>query len=195
MLERGLRPMRRFLILAALPLGACAPPDVGLVHPTPVGAPPPMGAPPTPQAVPTAAFAGKETIEQDKAWAEQLKRGACMHLRDARTDSPADIAECDRQYSQQPLCVSYRGYAGIWFDMSVNPPNPRVNWFAFEADMIDRLGNRGKPTDPPYFRSPQYRETLRRLLNVAFSPDRSRWKNADQFGEVAYKMCLEGHPF
>lgn len=201
--------------LSALTLGACAPPgyeyDVGnFVHPHPTAS---LCASqgqqfdfnskecvaPAPQAIPavfaSAATAGRETIEQDKAWEEQLKHGACDRIRDRRTDSPTDIAGCNRQYAQTPLCVSYKGFAKIWFDMATNPANPNLNWLTIQSDVINSLGTKGSATDPAYYLSAQYREMLHRLLSVAFSPSRSRWKNADQFGDVAYKMCLEGRSF
>src|SRR5450432_2658141 len=49
----------------------------------------------------------KETYEQGRAWEERLKSGACSRLRDRRTDSSSDVAECARINSQKPLCMDY----------------------------------------------------------------------------------------
>jgi hypothetical protein len=135
-----------------------------------------------------------ETYEQGKAWNDQIENGACSRIRDRRTDAPADVAECNRVYAQSPLCVSYKGYATIWYDM-VDDPNPNIKWFAVQTDVINTLGDKMQNTDPPYYRSPQYRDMLHRLLKVTFSPGRKRWADAKQFGEAAYRACIDGRPF
>jgi hypothetical protein len=141
------------------------------------------------------AGASSETYEQDKAWTEQINSGPCIRLRDRRTDSPADIADCKRLHSQQPLCISYEGFASIWFDM-VNDSNPYTNKLDWTTNVINSLGTKtSNSDDPEYFRSLQYRQMLHRLSNVIFSPKRSQWKNKKEIGDFAYKICMEGHPF
>jgi hypothetical protein len=135
-----------------------------------------------------------ETVEQDKIWNDRIEHGACTRLRDRRTDSPADIAECNRDYAMTPMCISYKGFAFAWFDMA-NDPNPVLSSPSFAKANLNTLGSKGDPADPPYYRSPQFHDVLRRLLNVAFSPARSKWSTRDQFADYAYKICMEGHPF
>lgn len=147
-------------------------------------------------AIAAVAFSNQgETYEQDRAWQDQFKDGPCSRIRDRRTDSPADIAGCHHQYAQTPLCVSYKNFASIWFDMAANPPNPDVNFLAFQTDVINTLGAKMKDDDPPYYKSPQFKEMLRRLVSVTFSPARTKWSTRDQFADCAYKICMEGHPF
>ena len=154
------------MILVALAAGACAQP--GLAQPAP--------------------FSNEgETVEKDKIWNDRfeyrLDHGACSRLRDARTDSPADKAECERDFAtpDKPLCLDYKGWAQGWFEMAEMMPSPS-SW-------------RSLPTDPPYYRSPQYRDMLGGLWIVASSWGRSKWSTSEQFADYAYKICLEGHPF
>jgi hypothetical protein len=133
-----------------------------------------------------------ETYEKDRAWGERIEHGACSRLRDRRTDSPVDIAQCKRDYAMQPLCISYKGFAHAWYDIADNQ-TPGVSTMAVQMDTINRLGT--KTDDPPYYSSPQYQDALRRLLNIAFSPSRSRWSTRDQFADYAYRICMESHPF
>jgi hypothetical protein len=203
--------VRNFATLVALALSACAPPgyayDVGnFTRPHPTAALCAsrgqqydadaqecfLSQPSSPAAAPMQRMA--ETYEQGKAWNEQIKHGVCDRLSDRRTDLPADIAECNRLYAQVPLCVSYQGWATVWYPM-VDDPNPEIKWFAVETDVINTLGDKMQSTDPAYYRSPQYRDMLHRLLKVTFSPGRKRWADAKQFGDAAYKACMEGHPF
>jgi len=135
-----------------------------------------------------------ETYELDRAWNDRLTHGACTRLRDRRTDSPEDIAECNRDYASQPLCTSYQAFASIWYDMADNPI-PGFNIMAVQTDVINNLGSTMKPETPPYSRSPQFRDLLRRLLPVAISPGRKKWGTKDQFAEYAYKLCMEHRPF
>ncbi|MGP0059342.1 MAG: hypothetical protein ACLPID_08665 [Beijerinckiaceae bacterium] len=142
-----------------------------------------------------AAFSSQgETVEQDQIWNDRIEHGACTRLRDRRTDSPADIAECNRDYAMTPMCISYKGFAFSWFDMA-NDPNPALSSPSFSIANLNTLGSKGDPADPPYYRSPQFRDVLRRLLNITFSPARSKWSTRDQFADYAYRICMDGHPF
>ncbi len=60
---------------------------------------------------------------------------------------------------------------------------------------VNELGIKRSDTNPPYYQSPQFKEMLRRLVNVTFSPARTKWSTRDQFADYAYKICMEGHPF
>jgi hypothetical protein len=135
-----------------------------------------------------------ETYGLDKAWNDRIEHGACSRLRDRRTDSSADISECNRDYAMTPLCVSYKGFASVWYDMA-NDPNPTVASPAFAIANLNDLGTKGEVTDPPYYRSPQFRDSLRRLLNVTFSSSRTKWGTRDRFADYAYKICMDGHSF
>lgn len=135
-----------------------------------------------------------ETYEHDKVWSDRIEHGACTRLRDRRTDSPADIAECNHDYAMTPMCISYKGFASAWYDMA-NDPNPALSSPAFAMANLSDIGTKALVTDPPYYRSPQFRETLHRLLKVAFSPARTKWSTRDQFANYAYKICMEGHSF
>jgi hypothetical protein len=137
---------------------------------------------------------GGETYAQDKIWNDRIEHGACTRLRDRRTDSPADIAECNRDYAMTPMCISYKGFASAWYDMA-NDPNPELRSPAFSMDTVNELGTKRSDTDPPYYQSPQYKDLLRRLVSVTFSPARTKWSTRDQFADYAYKICMEGHPF
>jgi hypothetical protein len=206
--------VKSFVILIALATGACAPAgymyDVGnFTHPHPT---PALCAsrgqvldlsiedcvtPAATQTVPmvAAGFSNPgETYEQDKIWGDRIEHGACSRLRDRRTDSPADIAECNRDYATTPVCISYKGFASVWYDMA-GDPNPAVSSPTYAMANLNGLGTKGQVTDPPYYRSPQFQESLRRLLNVAFSPGRTKWSTRDQFANYAYKACMEGHYF
>lgn len=205
--------MRHSVILVALMASACAQPgymyDTGsfIQHPRPefcasrgqVLDPNTLDcltpAAPQPAPVVAAAFSNEgETYAQDKIWSDRIEHGACTRLRDRRTDSPADIAECNRDYAMTPMCISYKGFAFSWFDMA-NDPNPALSSPGFAMANLNNLGAKGDASDPPYYRSPQFREVLRRLFNVTFSPARTKWSTRDQFADYAYKICMEGHPF
>jgi hypothetical protein len=139
--------------------------------------------------------ASSETYEQDKAWTEQINSGPCTRLRDRRTDSPVDIADCKRLHSQEPLCISYEGFASVWFDMA-NDSNPYTNKLDWTTNVINSLGTKTIDSDDPeYYQSPQYRQMLHKLSRVIFSPKRNQWKNKKEVGDFAYKICMEGHPF
>jgi hypothetical protein len=137
-----------------------------------------------------------ETFEKDRVWEEQIKYGACTLLRDKRTDSAADVAECGRLHAQQPLCKSYSGFAYAWFDMA-NESNAQMNDLDLTRNIIDSLGTKTKNSDndPDYYRSPEYRQLLHRLANVIFSPRRNEWKSKEELVKFAYKICMDGHPF
>lgn len=206
--------VRHVVILVAMALGAGAQPgymyDVGNFthpHPTPAlcasrGQVLDMSiedcvtsAASQPMPAVAAAFSNEaETYEQDKILGDRIEYGACTRLRDRRTDSPADIAECNRDYAMTPMCISYKGFASAWYDMA-NDPNPVLRNPAFAMASLNDLGSKGDAANPPYYHSPQFRDALRRLLNVTFSPARSKWSTRDQFADYAYKICMEGHPF
>ena len=149
------------------------------------------------QAAPVAVAARgneSETYEQDKVWSDRIAHGACTRLRNRYTDSPTDIADCNRDYAMTPMCISYKGFASAWYDMA-NDPNPAVSSPAFAMTNLNNLGAKGQITDPPYYQDPQFREALHRLLNVAFSSNRVKWGTRDKFADYAYKSCMERHPF
>ncbi|MEY9427036.1 hypothetical protein ABH975_002351 [Bradyrhizobium ottawaense] len=132
-----------------------------------------------------------ETIQQGQAWTNRISQGACSKLRDRRTDTPENIAECRRDQAAQPLCLSYQGFAFAWYDLAENPPSG-VDQLAFQTNVINTLGSdRGTP---PYYQSPQYRDMLRRLLSFTFSPARKKWRTSAQFSEYAYRLCIERRP-
>jgi hypothetical protein len=120
-----------------------------------------------------------ETYGLDKAWNDRIEHGA---------------SECNRDYAMTPLCVSYKGFASVWYNMA-NDPNPTVASPAFAIANLNDLGTKGEVTDPPYYRSPQFRDSLRRLLNVTFSSSRTKWGTRDRFADYAYKICMDGHSF
>jgi hypothetical protein len=184
------------LVVVGLLLTACAPAgthyEVGSFTPTPNSdaalAQYPLAAPQP--AMP----AHRETVEDGRAWDNRISTGACTRIRDRRYDRPEDIAECNRDYASSPMCVDYKHYAKIWFDMADNP-TPGLDLLPFETNVINELGSNRQPSNPPYWSSPQYRAMLQRMLVVAISTDRKmKWGNSDQFSEFAYKNCLEGHP-
>lgn len=131
-----------------------------------------------------------ETYEKDQAWKNRIERGACTRLRDRRTDSPADIAECKRDYAMTPICISYKGFASTWYDLADNPLPGGVSTVAFQTNVINQLGSKKGETEPLYYQSPQFRSALYRLLNVAMSPNRKKWGPRDQFTDYAYKICM-----
>jgi hypothetical protein len=206
--------MRTVVILVALAVSACAQPgymyDTGsfVQHPRPefcasrgqvldpntLDCVTPAQAPSAPAFAPVAFSNEGETYAQDKIWNDRIERGACTRLRDRRTDSPVDIAECHRDYAMTPICISYKGFAFSWFDMA-NDPNPELSSPAVATAVLNELGVKRQDTDPPYYQSAQFRELLRRLVNVIYSPARSKWSTRDQFADYAYKICMEGRPF
>ncbi len=93
-----------------------------------------------------------------------------------------------------PICISYKGFAFAWYDMA-NDPNPMLSAPGFSMQTVNTLGDKGDPANPPYYHSPQFRDALRRLVNVTFSPARTKWSTRDQFADYAYKICMEGRPF
>lgn len=135
-----------------------------------------------------------ETYKSDRAWEVDDKQGACTRLRDRRTNSPEDMAECNRHYEQYPPCLSYKGFAGVWFDMRDNYQDPARQ---LQFDMINNMANRPRDREgyPKVENSPEFRDMLRRLLNIAFSADRGPWKTNAQFSDNAYKICMNGRPF
>ena len=203
--------MRHLVILAALAATACAPTgymyDAGsfVPHPRPEFCATRSQlydpntrqciAPPTTAPLIAAAFSNQgETYEKDKIWGDRIERGACARLRDRRTDSPIDIADCNHDYAMTPICISYKGFASAWFDMA-NDPSPALSNPSFAMANLNNLGSKHDRADPPYYQSRQFRETLRRLLNFTFSPARSRWSTREKFADYAYKICMDGHPF
>jgi hypothetical protein len=174
----GVTVVKHFVIVATLIIDVLASPALTRAAPT----------------VMATIGVGRETYEQDKAWSGRIEHDACSRLRDRRTDSPADVVECNRDYAMTPMCVSYKGFASVWYDMA-NDPNPAVSSRAFAIANLNDLGTKGQVTDPPYYRSSQFREWLGRLLNVAFSPSRTKWSTRDQFADYAYKICMDGRPF
>lgn len=155
--------------------------------------PPP---PPSGPAVATAYSDQVETFEQGKAWRERIERGACSRIRDARTDTSADIADCNRDHAMRPLCIGYQGFAYVWFDLAENPVPGGVSSVAYQTNVINNLGSTQPETAAPYEQSPQYRAMLLRLLYVAFSPARKKWGSTrEQFSNHAYKICVERRPF
>lgn len=210
--------MRHFAIMTTLTLSACAPSgyvyEVGnFVRPHPTQAlcasrgqvldmaiedcAAPASPPASASVIAAAAFSNQgETYEQDRAWTDRIEHGACTRLRDRRTDSPADIAECNRDYAMQPPCMSYKGFASVWYDMADNPVPGGVSTVAFQTDVINNLGpTKANPNTPSYEQAPQFRDMLHRLLNVALSSNRKKWGTRDQFADYAYKICMERHPF
>src|SRR6185312_11452959 len=131
---------------------------------------------------------------RDKAWNDRIEHGACSRIRDRRTDSPTDSAECTRDYAMTPLCISYKGFAFSWFDMA-NGENAPANTPAFAMTVVNNLGASPREEGPPYYQAPQFKEFLRRLVAVTFSPARRKWSTRVQFADYAYKICMEGRPF
>lgn len=58
-------------------------------------------------------------------------------------------------------------------------------------DTVNQLDNKKADTDPPYYQSSQFKEMLRRLVNVTFSPARIEWRTRDQFADYASAKLLE----
>lgn len=153
---------------------------------------------------PQSAFSNQgETYEQDKIWSDRIKYGACSRIRDRRTDSQADIDECNRDNAMKPICVDYKGFAFAFYDIANNPPADQLNdpktfgarVFALAMDTVDHFTREDDPAAPPYEHSPQFRDALRALVNVTFSRARTKWRTRDQFADYAYKICMAGHPF
>lgn len=137
-----------------------------------------------------------ETYEQDKIWGDRIKHGACARIRDRRTDSQADIDECNRDYAMTPICFSYAGYASGWYSLANNASlNPQIDFRNVALNDINNFGSKGKPYNLPNDQLPQWREVLRHLVSVAFSSARTKWNTSNQFSDYAYKICMEGHPF
>jgi hypothetical protein len=211
--------MKRFAILIALILSACAPSgyvyEVGnFVRPHPTQAlcasrgqvldmtiedcVAPASSQPVIAASTASAYSDQgETYESDRAWTDRIEHGACTRLRDRRTDTPADVAECHHDYAVQPPCMHYKGFAYVWFDLAENPVPGGASTIAFQTNVINNLGSSNADQDmPPYVRSSQFRNMLQRLLSVTFSPDRKKWGSTrEQFSDHAYKICMDRHPF
>jgi len=202
------------VILVALAASACAQPgymyDTGsfvqhprpefcasrgqVLDPTTLQCVTPAQPPSAPAFAPVAFSNQGETYEQDKIWNDRIEHGACTRLRDRRTDSPADVAECNHDYAMTPMCISYKGFASAWYDMA-NDPNHELRSPALSMGTVNELGTKRSDTEPPYYQSPQYKDLLRRLVSVTFSPAHTKWSTRDQFADYAYKICMEGHPF
>lgn len=129
----------------------------------------------------------RETKEDGDAWSKQVSSKVC------KSDNPADEAECSRIYASIPMCVDYKNYGFIWFDMAENPI-PNVDTLSSQTDVINHLGDKRTASTPPFYSSPQYRDALVRLLRVTLSPDRKKWGGQVQFSDFVYKSCLAGRP-
>jgi hypothetical protein len=168
---------------------------LGWDNPVPAGsAPPPTNAAATPAVAAMAdefAHAG-ETYASDDAWEQELEH-ACTRIRDRQTASPDDAEDCNRQHSRTPICIAYRNFAFIWYDMR-DDKTPDVNWFDEESKGIDSLGTAEDEADPEYYGLPAFKRTLHHILNIAFAQDRSSWHDRSQFSLYVYKSCLEDHP-
>jgi hypothetical protein len=131
----------------------------------------------------------QETPASDRAWAYEDAHGACSRLRDRLTDSPADVAACDRHTANMPRCWNYRGMAWAWFYTRQHDPQA----FGWSGQILDSFGG---PKDVYLVdQDPEYRQQLRRLLAVVTTLDQGSWKTTNAFAEEAYRRCLSGNPF
>ncbi|WFU52332.1 hypothetical protein QA639_21740 [Bradyrhizobium pachyrhizi] len=137
--------------------------------------------------VPSSAQQRRETVQDGDAWAAKVSSQVC------KSNNPADEAECSRIYASIPMCVDYKNYGQIWYDMVENPI-PHVDTMANQTDVINHLGDKPSSSTPPFYSSPQYRDLLQRLLRVALSADRRKFSGPAQFADFAYKSCLGGRP-
>jgi len=122
-----------------------------------------------------------------------LALGSATGARTCQQKLPSAIATTRRG----PLALSYKGFASVWYDMADHPVPGGVSTVAFQTDVNNNLGpTKANPdTSPSYEQSPQFRDMLHRLLNVALSSNRKKWGSRDQFADYAYKICMERHPF
>jgi hypothetical protein len=138
--------------------------------------------------------AHRETYDDGRAWENRIKTGACTRIRDRRYDREEDVAECNRDSAAIPMCVDYKNYAKIWFDMADNP-TPNVDTLTFQTNVINGFATARTLSTPPFYASAQYRAMLQRLLLAAIAPDRrTHGGSSDQFSAYAYTTCIEGHP-
>ena len=134
-----------------------------------------------------------ETEASDSAWGQRM-HAACSRLRDRLTDPPAVVAECLHQNAMKPLCVDYKGWAWVWVDMQDDHTEtapyypPGTDMFKHQSDVIDHLGEKGDPSDPWYYKLPDYKRQLHRILAAALA--RPTTMNKEQFSQYVYTRCL-----
>ena len=130
---------------------------------------------------------GQETEASDRAWEGEGKFGACSRIKDRTTDLPADEEACRSHDASQPLCLDYKGYAKIWYEMKASDPA-----YPYQYQMIRSMGESRRGDEPVIYRSQTYKTALVRLLNTAKGADHAKWKSSAAFADKAYGMCMSG---
>jgi hypothetical protein len=129
-----------------------------------------------------------ETEATDRAYEYASIHGACTRIRDRLTDSPADVAACDKHDQDQPECLAYKGFAEVWFNMahSHDPAMP------YQGQMIDGLPTSYGSKNTVIYHIPGFLDQLHRLLAVAKT---SKAKSGATFAAYAYRRCMTGNTF
>jgi hypothetical protein len=135
----------------------------------------------------------RESEASDKAWEQQLNHGACSRLRNRLSDTAADKAACTAIHTSRPLCVDYRSWAWVWFDLADDktfdlPAGKRL--FEVQSDVIEALGMKSDPWDPFYYKMPDYKRQLRRILEIAVARPNS-WRDHTAISEYVYERCMK----
>ena len=133
-----------------------------------------------------------ETESSDSTWIQQLDHGACTRLRNRRTDLVADIEACARQRASKPLCVDYRGWAQVWFDLRDDrnyTMHLGVSLFDDQSRVIEALGTQSDPWMPTYYKMPDFKRQLRRILTAAIERP-THYRSSTDFSGYVYQRCL-----
>ena len=129
-----------------------------------------------------------ETEATDRAYEYANTHGACTRIRDRLTDSPADVAACDRHDQAQPECLAYKGFAEVWFNMAKSHDQA----MPYQSQMIDSLPTSYGSKNTIIYHIPGFLDQLHRLLAVAKT---AKAKSGATFAAYAYKRCMTGTTF
>jgi len=134
-----------------------------------------------------------ETEASDRAWGSDY---ATCPTPPTTSDDRAAVDLCRRRLEiNRPFCVSYEGWAQIWFEMAddkavrdafASDPLKRT-LSDMQTDVIEGLGN--DKWEPPYYKLPDYKYQLRSILVRALERP-SKWKDSAEFADYIYQSCL-----
>jgi hypothetical protein len=122
-----------------------------------------------------------ESEAQDQIWKQDLDK-ACAPFRDHRAHSQSEEQECQRLADQEPRCLSYKDFAGIYLKMRDDG--------AVATDVAKGVEAMQKNTQ---LYPPDFSNAARRLFQIAFFTDRNQLGTVEEFSARAYRACMSGH--
>jgi hypothetical protein len=132
-----------------------------------------------------------ETEASDNAWEQEYM--ACGQRVEADAAGRNRAIECTRRLEMsRPLCDDYKTWVRVWFDLADNNPfigSSIKSLFAIESDAIEELGTKDATWSPIYYKMPEVRLQLRRILAAAIARP-TKWKDQAEFSQSVYRHCM-----